>query len=248
MKLTFIGTGSAFTRKNYNSNMVLESGQRRMLIDCGRTAPEALDEAGLNWGQIDAVYISHQHSDHAGALEELAFMRKFVFKDKGKPRLIGQEHMLEDLWEHTLMGSLGVDQKEPHIYTLTMDDYFAVDPVHVKKTFQFEGVDFQIVANEHIMPSYGLRFASPEGKSVYISTDSLVRDASFYEGFDLIFHDCETSRFKSGVHAHYSELKELPEAVRASMWLYHYQDTPELPDAKADGFAGFVKKGQTFEL
>jgi hypothetical protein len=31
------------------------------------------------------------------------------------------------------------------------------------------------------------------------------------------------------------------------MWLYHYQDGP-LPDAKADGFAGFVNQGQTFEF
>jgi len=31
------------------------------------------------------------------------------------------------------------------------------------------------------------------------------------------------------------------------MWLYHYQDG-ELPAAVADGFAGFVAKGQVFEF
>ena len=57
MKLTFIGVGSAFTRKNYNSGAVLEVPAlapeygdialpvalppQRLLIDCGRTAPEA---------------------------------------------------------------------------------------------------------------------------------------------------------------------------------------------------------------
>ena len=246
MKLTFIGVGSAFSKKNYNSNMVLSSGTRRMMIDCGRTAPEALAEAGLNWGDINAVYISHPHSDHAGGLEELAFMRKFVFKDKGKPRLIGHQDMLADLWEHTLKGGLGVDKSNPHSYTLTADDYFAVDPAHVKRTFQFEGVDFRLIPNEHIMPSYGLAF-EVDDKPVYISTDALVRDAGFYKDFDMIFHDCEVGQFKSGVHAHYTELKELPDEIREKTWLYHYQDNT-LPDAKADGFAGFVTKGQSFDL
>jgi len=30
------------------------------------------------------------------------------------------------------------------------------------------------------------------------------------------------------------------------MWLYNYQDL-DLPDAKEDGFLGFIKKGQEFK-
>ena len=35
MRLTFLGTGSAFTMQNFQSNMLLEDGGRRLLIDCG---------------------------------------------------------------------------------------------------------------------------------------------------------------------------------------------------------------------
>jgi hypothetical protein len=31
------------------------------------------------------------------------------------------------------------------------------------------------------------------------------------------------------------------------MWLYHY-NTGDLPDAKNDGFLGYVQKGQIFEF
>jgi hypothetical protein len=31
------------------------------------------------------------------------------------------------------------------------------------------------------------------------------------------------------------------------MWLYHY-NPGHLPDARADGFRGFVKKGQVFDF
>lgn len=69
---------------------------------------------------------------------------------------------------------------------------------------------------------------------------------NFYDMADLIFHDCETGEFESGVHAHYNQLKTLPEKFTKKMWLYHYQDG-ELPDAKADRFLGFVKIGQVFD-
>lgn len=37
----------------------------------------------------------------------------------------------------------------------------------------------------------------------------------------------------------------MPEDIKAKMWLYHYSDG-DLPDAKQDGFLGFVAKGQVF--
>jgi hypothetical protein len=80
-----------------------------------------------------------------------------------------------------------------------------------------------------------------------------MRVMSEYDNSDIIFQDCETydwqtGKSKSGVHAHYRELLTLPEEIRSKMWLYHYQDARPLPDAKADGFAGFVEQGQVFEL
>jgi hypothetical protein len=68
-----------------------------------------------------------------------------------------------------------------------------------------------------------------------------------YGSCDLIFQDCETSKFVSPVHAHYTELLRLPDAIRKKMWLYHCQDGAKA-DAIEHGFAGFVKQGQTFDL
>jgi uncharacterized protein YfaQ (DUF2300 family) len=70
-----------------------------------------------------------------------------------------------------------------------------------------------------------------------------------YKKADVIFHDCETSpiEFASEVHAHYEDLKTLPDEVRAKMWLCHYQDGPK-PDCVKDGFAGWVEQGQTFDF
>lgn len=71
--------------------------------------------------------------------------------------------------------------------------------------------------------------------------------AELYERADIIFHDCETAKVPSGVHAHYQELLTLPERVKSKMWLYGYQPG-SLPDANKDGFRGFVKRGQIFDF
>jgi hypothetical protein len=54
------------------------------------------------------------------------------------------------------------------------------------------------------------------------------------------------------VHAHYDDLKTLPDEIRKKIWLMHYQPVMPIIDlqkrARDDGFAGFVEKGQIFDL
>jgi hypothetical protein len=65
------------------------------------------------------------------------------------------------------------------------------------------------------------------------------------EKADIIFHDCETFEgFKSNVHAHWDDLKNLPSHLKSKMWLMHYSQLPK--DYDAQGFAGFVVKDQEF--
>jgi hypothetical protein len=63
----------------------------------------------------------------------------------------------------------------------------------------------------------------------------------------MILHDCEIAASPSGVHPPYRELNRLPRAIKAKTWLYGYGDD-RLPDARADGFAGFAVTGQAFDL
>lgn len=242
MKLTFIGVGSALSRKHGNSSLLIEQDGRRLVIDCGRTVPEGLLELGLKWHDIDAVYISHPHGDHAGGIEDFAFTRMFV-PPISRPKLFGKAEMLHDLWTHTLAGGMGAGPVRPK----ALEDFFDVH--YVEHDFEWQGIRFELVKMKHLMPSYGLRFISPKGRRVFYSTDACLPvplSAAYLES-DLIFHDCEITPYQSGVHAHYEDLRKLPAGVRRKMYLYHYQDLP-LPAAADDGFAGFVVKGQAFDL
>ena len=258
MKLTFAGVGGAFTdQRYYQSNMVLTSGSgERLLIDCGGDARFSLGELGCtnqNVGDwVDGVYISHLHADHIGGLEWLGFCTFFNPKAK-RPTLFIVESLVDDLWD-----SLKGGMRSHEGMVLRLDSFFDVKVIPVNQPFYWGNVSFQPIQTVHIMdgyrivPSYGLIMheLKKDNTGVFLTTDTQFcprQIEKFYDRAGVIFQDCETYNFKSGVHAHYDDLKTLPEETKAKMWLYHYGTDPQ-QDPVADGFLGFVKKGQTFEF
>lgn len=251
-QLQFIGTGSAFTLGdgNYQSNMVLQSDTKQnLLIDCGSDARKALFEQGLSYKDVHSVYISHLHSDHIGGLEWLAFVTKYD-PSCAQPILYISPDLAEDLWTKSLSGGL-CSSDDPDV---NLSTYFQVELIQ-NQLFHWEGLVIEIFHAPHVccgtheLPSYGLHFIA-NGKNVLLSTDIKFLPEymkKLYDEADIIFQDCETHLFKTGVHAHYTDLRTLDKAIKNKMWLYHYQPGA-LPDAVADGFKGFVKKGQIFDF
>lgn len=252
MKLTFIGSGSAFTvgADNFQSNMILEENGNNLLIDCGSDAKISLHELGYSYKDIKNIYISHLHSDHVGGLEWLAFTN-FFDPTSTKPNLYIAENLADELWNNVLSGGL----KSIQGVSATLSTFFKLKKVKANTSFTWEKTHFNIVQTVHVMseysviPSYGLIF-NANGVNVFITTDTQYcphQIMDFYKRADVIFQDCETSIIPSGVHAHYNELCSLDYSIRKKMWLYHYNPGP-LPNYKKEGFKGFVKKGQVFDF
>lgn len=257
MKIRFMGVGSAFTTPDYyQSNMLITARSgKRMLFDCGSDARHYLRRAGFHDSQIsreiEAIYVSHLHSDHIGGLEWLAIVTYFNPGDR--PHLYCERKLMKELWENSLRGGLEVSEGK----LMHLSDYFVCHPVEEKAGFEWEDIRFELVKLEHItgfyknMYSYGLILTDLEsGKRAYISSDVKFRPQLIAEiagQVDVIFHDSETTVVPTGVHTHYSELVTLPPEVKAKMWLYHYQPHPkQQPDQ--DGFAGFAARDQEFDL
>ena len=47
LELFFLGTGSAFTKRQYQTNLLIIKGNDHLLIDCGTKCPQAMSELGL---------------------------------------------------------------------------------------------------------------------------------------------------------------------------------------------------------
>lgn len=252
MKLIFLGSGSAFTigADNYQSNMLLinERGQK-LLIDCGSDIRFSMHAAGYSHLDITDIYISHLNADRVGGLEFVGFKTKFD-PNCDRPNLYISKDLAEPLWDNTLSGgmrSIGGDVTD-------LETFFSVKNIGRERTFVWEGIEFYLAKTVYLnngystIPSYGLFFKLAETK-ILLTTDTRIAFETlgeFYDRADIIFHDCETSRFPSSVHAHYNDLVKLPEKLRKKMWLYGYQPG-KLPNAKKDGFCGFIKRGQVFE-
>lgn len=251
MKLTFLGAGDAFVLSgtNYQSNLLLESKSgHRLLIDCGSDVRNSLNALGYNHRDINAVYISHLHADHIGGLEWLGFS---TFFDPGasSPEMFIHDCLVDKIWDNSLSGGMaGLEDKPSNLNT-----YFKVHST--KKNFNWEHTSFELIEMTHIynfkkkQPCYGLYFIVKNKKILFTSDTRFIPDElmPYYKSADLIFHECETAPFKSGVHCHYSELITLPLELRNKMWLYHY-NKGELPDAKKDGFRGYIKMQDSFDL
>jgi ribonuclease BN (tRNA processing enzyme) len=255
MKITFLGVSSALS-DGFNSNMLLDfPNGETLLFDCGIDIKHSLKAANRKVEEIDAVYVSHLHSDHSGGLEWIGYYSYFISKKKIK--LYIHESLVSELWSMLRPGMESVNNKQ-----VGLNEYFDIIIIPQGYSgFELLEYSFNLIKNPHVvnpvktMYSFGLvigeatSFGSGRDRIVaYISSDT----NSCLEGGEwgdiIIFHDCDFMNL-GGVHINYEELKKIPDKIKSNMWLYHYHDLGDkMPDVIADGFAGIVKQGQIFEI
>ncbi len=250
-QLLFLGSGSAFTvgGDNFHSNIFLitETG-KKLLIDCGSDIRFSLYKEGFSHKDITDIYISHLHSDHAGGLEYVGLTTKFD-PQCDKPNLYLSHDIVTKIWDNTLSGGMGSVEGE----ITNLESFFNVNSIDNNRHFVWETINFELVKTIHInngtyiMPSYGLFFEVNHQK-IFITSDTQLcyeKLHKYYQQADIIFHDCEISKYPTPVHSHYQELVKLPDNIKQKIWLYGYQPR-ELPNAKEDRFLGFVERGDKF--
>lgn len=259
----FVGTGSAFSRVNFQNNLLIIKGTDHLLIDCGTSCPYALSTYGENIGNIKNVLVTHSHADHIGGLEEMAFTG--MYGTHTKPRMVITDEYKKILWEQSLQGGCGRSDQKPGS-AMTFDDYFEqVAPEPIATTprplyhAKIGGIDLKIFRTVHI-PAESLGTThQTDWKHIFYSVGVLIderilftADTVFdkplldwllgdYPAIEAIFHDCQF--FASGVHAHYEQLKTLDAATKKKIYLCHYGDNFESYAPKDDGFAGFARRG-----
>jgi len=213
MKIIVLGCGNAFSDKNFNQSFLLEDGKRKLLIDCGTRTPASIRNAGIDINSITDVYISHQHGDHCGGLEELAFIR-YDWKNKPRkyddyeldkqvnyaPYLYANKELMKDLWDHTLSGGL----RSMEGFDAQLDTFFIPRPIEPNKSFQWQDWKISLIQQIHIMTgsiimnTFGLfieHFTDTSRPKLFFTTDAQYFQPEqvkvFYDRADIIFQDCE---------------------------------------------------------
>ena len=72
MKVTLLGTGTPFPNaERFGSAILVEVAGTKLLFDCGRAVVIRLTQAGVSPKEVDALFLTHLHSDHVVGIPDL---------------------------------------------------------------------------------------------------------------------------------------------------------------------------------
>src|SRR3979411_1694398 len=100
-RVTLLGTGTPIpSAERFGPSTLVEAGDQKLLIDAGRGATIRLDQLNIPIGRIDALLLTHFHSDHTVGIPDV-WLTGWLQSDFGTRRtpfrvigpLGGQSHM-----------------------------------------------------------------------------------------------------------------------------------------------------------
>jgi len=263
MIIKYLGAGGFFTTDSFHTNIVIEHKGKRLLLDAGSDLKWSSKHAGLKPGDFDGVYISHCHGDHVQGLEWLGFGNYFMNNKKRIP-VFGAHNVLDLAWN----GGLRASMQSVHGDVMEFNDYFNVINMRPNESRTFAGLDITAVQAVHVMngfefaPCYGLMIVDPKTKErIFYTADTQFAPGQLIESCrmaDIVLHDCETSKFKSIVHANYEDLRTYPDDIKSKIILHHVGDEVihaggekiEIAFAERvinDGFLDVASVGSTYD-
>ena len=205
MKIRILGCGTSFgvprigndwgdcdpaepRNRRTRSSILVESGGKRLLVDCGPDVREQLLEAQVR--DLYAVIITHDHADHLHGIDDL----RAIAQNRGAPvPLLGRRNVLTK-----------IAARFPYIFKSSTFYQAVAEPVEVGSDLAFGDATIRFVDQPHGgITSLGLRIDEGGRSAVYaIDFNELTEDMhTLYQGADVWVSDC-LSRRPHPTHTH----------------------------------------------
>jgi len=197
-RVTLLGTGVPIPRpERFGPSTLIEAGDQKLLIDAGRGATIRLYQLGVSMGRIDALLLTHYHSDHTVGIPDLWLTGWLPphFAKRTTPF-----HVIGPTGAKTLMAHLEKayaldiairteDERLPAEGIAIAVEEFAADGIVYERN-GLRVIAFEVDHGEAIKPAYGYRIEYGSRAAV-ISGDTRFNAnvIKYGAGADLMIHE-----------------------------------------------------------
>lgn len=197
-RVTLLGTGTPIPRPDrFGPSTLIEAGEHTILIDAGRGAAMRLFQLGVPIGRVDALLLTHFHSDHTVGIPDLWLTgwlsshfgnRQRPFNVIGPVGTAKLMHHLEAAYAHDIEIRVEDEKLAREHIAITVNE-FAEDGV-VYQAGDLRVIAFTVDHGDAIKPAYGYRIEY-RGRMAVISGDTrynanVLRNG---ESADLLVHE-----------------------------------------------------------
>ncbi len=180
LSLFFLGVGGAFSKRHYQTNLLVVKGEDHLMVDCGTKTPQAFFELGLPIAHVKNFFLTHSHADHIGGLEEVMLIARYGTNTR--PHVWITEAYQSSLWDMSLRGGSAFNE-ETAGKNLTFGDMWQVHRPgwlknYPRETWEFDvgGINFKAFRTMHF----------PGNSSSWVdsawSTGLVIDNRIFYSG------------------------------------------------------------------
>lgn len=227
--LKFIGIGSAFNTRLGNNSAFIKEGQEMLLIDCGGTVFQGLQQLDLLQGISKfKIMITHTHPDHIGSLGEVIFYCYYILKIK-----VEVFYPNEALIKSYL-----------HIIGVTEDMYVLNGNCEVN--FELNGLGLihaQWVQQVHVdtIPAYGFILNTEKQKLYYSGDSSQIPDEIIEKlengELDVIYQDSCGLNYEGNAHLYLYKLADkIQLQYRKQVYCMHLDQHIKMDEIRGLGF------------
>jgi len=180
MKIYFIGVGEAFDENLFNTSILVKTNIN-LLLDCGYAIPPLIWKHNPDQSFLDAIYISHLHSDHYFGLA--ALMKRMVEeKRRKKLTLICQEKDKQTLVDVSTLGHRGIFDNRFFPITLI--------GVRQERNITLGKMELSFAQTKHSVSNLAIRIKYKDKVVCYSGDgDITLESRKLFRGTDLLIHE-----------------------------------------------------------
>ncbi len=225
-QITLLGTGTPRPiMERFGPSIMVEAGPEIMLFDVGRGSLQRLEQSGVPYARLTALFLTHLHSDHVVGLPDL-WLSGWLVSRRATPLEMwgpaGTAEMvahLREAYRFDLKIRVDDDKANPEGGRLIVKD---IDEEVVLKRNGVTVTSF-LVDHSPVKPAFGYRI-DYGGRSVVLSGDTRKSEnlVKYAQGVDVLVHEVaaaskeelDRSALTRSIVAHHTTAREAAEIFR----------------------------------